>query len=363
MPKWRLFFRSSPPGVAVPSVSDLAKAPMESAGRPRYERVVIICPEAITGGPEALHQLGDSINRQGGHAVMAYRMGKNALRFDGDRLLCTPRPGEAFRAHYAPYSPITEEAIPLGDRTLVVYPEMYPLEALRYRQGPRAIWWLSVDNALQYTPSLAYRSSARELFRDDSLLHFHQSCYARSYLLEQGARQVVPLYDYVERGYQLSPTAAAAKAAANVARSVALFPRKGAELAQVFVDGAPNVTYRRIDGMTRAQVGEALAGTSVYIDFGHQPGKDRVPREAALAGNVVFLHEKGAGAHFGDYPVDRQYLFTPDDVHSGALRARVHEALREYPTHLARQAPLRQQIALERQEFDLQVSAAFFTPA
>ena len=337
---------------------------MESASRPRYERVVIICPEAITGGPEALHQLGDSINRQGGHAVMAYLTGQHALRFAGDRLLCTPRPGETFRAHYASYAPITEEEIPLNDRTLVVYPEMYPLEALQYRQGPRAIWWLSVDNALQYTPSLAYRSSAHELFGDDSLLHFHQSCYARSYLLEQGALQVIPLYDYVERSYQLSSAMAAEKAAAAAAgRSVALFPRKGAELAQVFSNGAPDLPYRLIDGMTRGQVGEALAGSSVYIDFGHQPGKDRVPREAALAGNVVFLHEKGAGAHFGDYPVDRDYCFTLRDVHSGALRARVQEALRDYPTHLARQAPLRQRIVLERQEFDLQVATAFFTPA
>ncbi len=336
---------------------------MTAVSRPRYERVVILCPEAVTGGPEALHQLGHAINRQGGTAVMAYLMGENALQFVGDRLLCTPRPGAAFREAYAAYAPVTATEIPLTPDTLVVYPEMFPLDALQYRQGPRAIWWLSVDNGLQYTPSLGYRSTARELFDDDSLIHFHQSCYARAYLLEQRARQVVPLYDYVARDYRLSPEAAAAKANAPGPRTVALFPRKGAELAQRFVNGAPELAYRLIDNMTRAQVGEALAESAVYIDFGHQPGKDRVPREAALAGNVVFLHEKGAGAHYGDYPVDRTYLFTQRDVLSGSLAARVREALAEYPAHLARQAPLRQQVILEAEEFALQVAAAFFVPA
>lgn len=330
---------------------------------PRYERVIILCPENITGGPEALHQLGHTINRLGGTAIMAYLMGENTLQFSGNRLLCTPRPNAAFRAAYAAYGPVTETVIPLTQNTLTVFPEVFPIDALQFRQGPRAIWWLSVDNAIQQTPALGYASLTRELFGEDSLIHFHQSCYAGSYLVEKRARKIVPLFDYVAREYRLRPEAAAAKSALSIPRKVAIFPRKGRELAQLFIKSAPDLSYSLIENMSRAQVGSALAESSVYIDFGHQPGKDRVPREASLAGNVVFLHEKGAAACYGDYPVDRTYLFTQRDLASGLLATRVREALADYPQHLAKQAPLRQQIILEPEVFAQQVASAFFVAA
>lgn len=330
---------------------------------PRFKQVVILCPEAVTGGPEALHQLSSAINRLGGRAIMAYYGGENVLQFSETKLQSLARPGTNFRDAYASYNPITETETPLDQDSIVVFPEVLSIKARNYNISPRAIWWLSVDNALVTSPLLGYPSSVREFFIDDTLLHFYQSFYAQHYLTQQGARQVLPLFDYVARDYRLSSEAASAKAMSSDTRSIAIFPRKGAELARPFVDGAPDLSFRLIDNMTRAEVGATLAQTSVYIDFGHQPGKDRVPREAALAGNIVFLHEKGAGAHFGDYPLDRFYLFTADDIISGSLRSRVLGALSNYSSHLIGQLSLRQKIILEEEEFDRQVAAAFFVPA
>jgi len=335
---------------------------MQTNHKARYESVVIICPETITGGPEALHQLGHSINRLGGHAVMAYYGAQN-LQVINSNLIGMSSPRDEFRSHYQCYSPITVESIALNDRTLVVFPEIFPIEALNFRWSHRAIWWLSVDHAMDKTPALGYKSAASDIFHDDTLLHFCQSWYAINYLHQNGARQIIQLFDYVERSYRLSKEVAAAKVDSTEIRKVALFPRKGAELARNFVTTCPQFAYSLIESMSREDVGKTLADSSVYIDFGHLPGKDRVPREAALAANIIFLHEKGSATHYGDFPVDSYYLFTSTDVHNGSLSSRVREALSNYDDHLARQAFFRQRIVLEQEEFSLQVASTFFIPS
>ena len=253
--------------------------------------------------------------------------------------------------------------VALTPSTLLIFPEVLALTALRYSQSPRGVWWLSVDNAFASWPDLTDAQMRSSLFQVEELVHFHQSCYAQDFLLRNGARQVVPLSDFVERTYRLDWVAAAAKATWLGPRTIAIFPRKGGLMASSFIERNPDLPVARIENMSREQVGHALAGTSVYIDFGHHPGKDRVPREAAFAGNIIFLHEHGAGRFHADYPLDSFYLFTPRDVISGELSRRVREALNDYPRHLERQTLLRQRVTLEYDHFMLQVQEAFFAPA
>jgi len=65
-----------------------------------------------------------------------------------------------------------------------------------------------------------------------------------------------------------------------------------------------------IENMPADTVHETLLKSQIYIDFGHHPGKDRIPREAAMSGNIVFLHERGAAAFHLDHPLDR-FFFSP----------------------------------------------------
>ena len=321
---------------------------------PRYEPVVIVCPEVITGGPEAMHQLGYEINRAGGNAVMAYTLGANELRFTENTLHTQSAVTDNFREHFARYHPRTQAQIPLTPDTLFMFPEIFAASAYNHRSTPRAIWWLSVDNATTNASALTYSSTKRAVFSDDTLAHYYQSAYAREYLIRHGARQIQALFDYVDRSCFDVGT--------PQNRTVAIFPRKGGKRAQAIARNAPDLPLVLIKNMTREQVADALQRTTVYIDFGHQPGKDRVPREAALAGNIVFLHERGAAEHYEDFPIDRGYLFTEQDVTSGALARRVRETLADSAPHRANQAGLRQRVMLEPQEFRLQVAQAFFEP-
>ena len=113
--------------------------------------------------------------------------------------------------------------------------------------------------------------------------------------------------------------------------------------------------------MTREQVVEALKQTLVYIDFGHHPGKDRVPREAIASNAVIFVNDQGAASHYLDYPLDDFYKFSAPDVYSGSLLQKVKQVIANVEPHLNHQIYFQQKVFLEKEEFDLQVKSFFFT--
>ena len=61
--------------------------------------------------------------------------------------------------------------------------------------------------------------------------------------------------------------------------------------------------------MTPAEVKNLLLTSKVYIDFGNHPGKDRIPREAAVSGCVVITNKKGSANYFEDVTIDELYKF------------------------------------------------------
>ncbi|HZN46853.1 MAG TPA: hypothetical protein VFB71_04460, partial [Ramlibacter sp.] len=99
---------------------------------PRYTRVLVICPgNAMTAGPEALHQMVADLNRLGQPAEMVYH--------PFDRRFEPPAP---YRKYGVPVGRYAEEP-----KTLIVFPEMLTMLALRAKGGAEiAVWWMSVNN-------------------------------------------------------------------------------------------------------------------------------------------------------------------------------------------------------------------------
>lgn len=281
--------------------------------------IVVVCPAlAVTGGPEALHQLVDSCNRQGIDAAMLYLPGE------------FHKVPEAYSQYLVPT--IAEHEIYPTD--VVVVPEVMAGEVRRLSYARCVLWWLSVDNA---------SGAALNIGAD----HIAQSFYAKDHLASHGYDALI-VSDYVnpafvDRGVERRPV-------------VAANPVKGGELLAEFCHLNPDIEVVKIKDLDRDGVVGVLNEVSVFIDFGHQPGKDRPPREAARCGCVVFIRERGAARLPNDRPGLRsEYLFRSDQLVE--LGDMVRQVFADRAHHIKAQKMFRTFIFDEQVLFDSQVAA------
>jgi hypothetical protein len=257
-------------------------------------KLVVLSPEGIvTGGVEALHQLVDAARRLGHDAAIWY--------YGGTRSVVMP--------DYAHYDVAVVTAIPDRPDTLIVYPETAgELPGLGHARWVQ--WWLSVDNfftsigspvtAPQDDPGLL-----RVLADPRSTIqHVAQSQYARGFLWERGIRSRM-LTDYVSDRF----VAQAAARGATPKRDVVLYnPRKGRAFTQQLREAAQGrLTFEPIEGLDEAGVADLLASAKLYVDFGEHPGRDRIPREAAISGCCVITGSRGAAGNDIDMPIPRRF--------------------------------------------------------
>ncbi len=102
-------------------------------------------------------------------------------------------------AHFAQYHPQVLNEARLTPDTLVAFPEplakFAAIAEVRYR---RALWWLSLDNAVLQNPELADAAWRQRFFADPGLAHFYQCDYVRTFLQANNAIQYHALSDYTD---------------------------------------------------------------------------------------------------------------------------------------------------------------------
>lgn len=302
--------------------------------------IVIICPgETVSGGPEALHQLGAALRELGVAAAMCY------FPF-GQRF---PRP-----AAYAGYDVPSCAFDQIGGADIVI-PEARTGFARLFPDNPVWIWWLSVNHFQTATPT---GQPARHLPIEalKPLRHLSQSAYARDFLARQGLQSQM-LGDYLNVAHGTTCPDEAPRL-----RQVVYNPRKGAEVAKALAALLPDEAFIPIEGLSAGAVSALLRQSRLYIDFGSHPGKDRLPREAAMAGCCVLTGRKGAAGFAQDVAIPSEYRLderAPDFAARASLAIR--DLLDNFPIRRRDFDPYRARIAQERVQFLAQVEAAFVT--
>ena len=90
---------------------------------------------------------------------------------------------------------------------------------------------------------------------------------------------------------------------------VAYNPKKGFAFTKKIIKKAKDVKFIPLINMSRDEVIKTLQRAKVYIDFGNHPGKDRIPREAAILGCCVITGKRGSAAFFEDVSIPNEYKF------------------------------------------------------
>jgi hypothetical protein len=115
-------------------------------------------------------------------------------------------------------------------------------------------------------------------------------------------------------------------------------------------------------GFDREQLAEIFLTSTLYIDFGHHPGKDRLPREAAIHGCCVITGRNGSAANAVDVPIGADYKFDEKNAKFvEAFGTQLKNILGHFDESAKDFEHYRHVIANEQIEFDRQVVRAFIS--
>lgn len=324
-----------------------------------YRTVLIACPgNAMTAGPEAIHQLASDLIRLGHNAAVVY--------FPFSREFQTPEPYKKYSVPIVKYRDVEGE--------LIIFPEIVTTYALKVRHAEAGIWWMSVNNYTCVRYGYVWRDKLRYLknlakgLRPlggikalNKLKHFAQSYYALDFLKSNGITGQLlsdPIPLYTSNKYLKSLQHQYANA---VRSNIILYnPHKGKKVVQSLVAHFPQWQFFPLAGFNREELAQQFLKSKLYIDFGHHPGKDRLPREAAIHGCCVITSLYGSAANSLDINIPSTYKIDPCSPHFiEHFQAQVHLIFNRFEECAKEFANYRSTIAQEQIEFDRQIEYAF----
>lgn len=325
-------------------------------------KIYVLCPSNLkTGGTELLHQLVASLLSLNKNAYIAYYL-------EGNYNSKKPTP-EAFKKyigdHWCLVSDIEDEPY-----NVAVFPETSLGKSKKYHKLQKCAWWLSVDNynvmkgmknrLTQYgIMSFIKHLFLNDYFNDKTIItipvHFFQSYYAADFARSKGVKDDALFYlsDYINDIY-IKPFDH------NDRKNIVAYnPKKGIEFTQKLILSSPNITWVPIINMSNDEVRKLLDTAKVYIDFGNHPGKDRIPREAAMSGCCVITDLKGSAAYEQDVPIPSKYKFDDIDNNIPEIIMRINYCFDNYEEATQEFDKYRLLIEGEKQEFEKCVKKVF----
>lgn len=241
-------------------------------------KLAILCPHgARSGGPEALHQLAHVVNEvsPGSGYICYHDRTEESVTYED----------------FNKYNFLEVSRDEIDDDFVVVLPEVYPDFVETFKQ-PVYFWWLSAIHCP--TDKFPLLSNVHG--------HLAQSHYAVAHVRQNFNREALLLSDYIHPAFYEYKTVEKKK-------QIVVNPAKREDLCNDFIELVTDVPVIKLQNMTRSEVADVLRESSVFVDFGEQPGKDRIPREALLSGCLPIIRRAGAARFFNDVPIPRQYLF------------------------------------------------------
>ncbi len=332
----------------------------------------VYCPAGVvTGGAELLHQLVDVINKNGGNAFIVY-YGESEHILPND---------------YRSYNIKLADSIEDEDENIVVIFEGYFKSLFSIRKAQVLLWWLSVDN--YYYTQLSnlklidlFRFNKRlficqivkrivkriirkdmlknresffslEMLQKNSLVkcNAYQSEYAKDFLSKKGFTQLHSLKDYINSDYHFDLPLLSNR------KDIILYnPKKGFKFTRKLIKHSTDLNWVPIKNMTRVQVKELMEKSKLYVDFGYHPGKDRMPREAALSGCCIITGKQGSAGYDGDISIDSdKYKFNQQHKDIVIILEKIRWIINHYDSEILNFASYRNNIAKEKNEFEKDV--------
>jgi hypothetical protein len=292
------------------------------------KKVIILCPAiSVTGGPELIHQFVDGLrNRNVDAKILYYPYSSNNVT------------QESYNKYNVEIATIDE----CNDQNSeIIVPEIATGYFKTIKNPNKTVWWLSIDNYFKAHPKnlvehvkllikkyILKRPVFLKFSEMKDIKHLSQSYYGKEYLNKNGFENVMLLSDYLNESHLEMEVNIVEKK--NI---VAYNPKKGVVFTQEIIIAFPNIEFKPIQNMTAVEVASLLGDSKVYIDFGEHPGKDRIPREAAMSKCVVITGKKGSANNSIDLPILAEYKFGDSESDISKIGELIQDIFENFAIH------------------------------
>lgn len=329
----------------------------------RNSMVYIACPpNFVTGGTELLHQLCYCLNQKGVQAKMCYTDNENKIYADATA-----------PSAFASYS--TSAVASLDDNTnnLLIVPEALSGFLKSVHHSKKCIWWLGINHYLlksEISPhpygrviyhyllnflGIKKALTFREM-RENHIVHLVQCWYVASFLNQKKIHNMAYLSDYINAEY----IQAAQKESGERKQDIVLYnPKRNTKYVEAIREAAPEIKFVPIQNMTRQEVVDLMCRSKVYVDFGSHPGKDRMPREAALCGCCIFTSFLGSANFYDDVPLSSDFKFERTKKNIPAVIEKIKGVFSNYEEERKQFDAYREFIKSEKDQFEKSVEKLF----
>ncbi len=315
----------------------------------KNEKIYVACPAyAKSGGPELLHQLAYEISK--------YR--KCYIYYYNSRLkVPIPQGYEKYVSNYVTHIPYKD----INKQNIIIIPEVATELLYRFSEMNCVLWWLSIDNFKSSEKNfldVIIREYGRRKFSfyrfRNKCLHLVQSYYAKKYLVQHGInkKDIQFLSDYINTDFYNLST--------SKRNNIVLYnPKKGMEFTKKIISASKGLKFIPIINMTNMEIIELMQKSKVYIDFGNHPGKDRLPREAALQGLCIITGRNGAANNNIDIPIPNNFKIKAKEKNIPQVINKIEECLDNYDENKKMFLPYIESILNEKLIFEDSVKQLF----
>lgn len=324
-------------------------------------KVYIVAPPVkASGGPELLHQLCAVLNQQ--HI--------NAQMFYWDRNHPERRYANPIHPRFYQYNDTYTEQIEDSDRNLLIVPEGITAPLKKYFYIQKCIWWLGANNYFCFNedtiPDVIYHWLRRGLhlpvqlsfaqIKKIPVYHLAQCQYIIKFLEQKGIKEVEYLSDYINDDF----IKYAEQNRKCERKNIILYnPKRKQKILKKLQRRNTALRFMPIQNMTQDEMRKLMSSAKIYVDFGRHPGKDRLPREAALCGCCVITSTLGSAGFYEDVPIPAEYKFVRNAKNIDDILNKINYIMDNYEQESRKFDNYRNYIKSEKTKFFADVGRIF----
>ena len=241
---------------------------------------------------------------------------------------------------------------------LVIFPENLTKYSQRFPKSAKSIFWLSVDNfypikGVSFIRDIFAKYNIRNKrlnFKQiKNFTHLSQSFYSTSFLKKYGMESIL-IGDYLNDDFFKEADKAILENNVKLDQ-VCYNPAKGKKYLDYLIKKNIDINFIPIVNMTRHEVIKTLSQSKMYLDLGLHPGKDRIPREAAILGACIATSKFGSAKNNFDVPIPDYYKFDIDTNSLKKIPPLIKRVFRDYSNESLKFDSYRQKIRNEKNDF------------